>query len=86
MLYGIHKLEGRTPMLNLISLLIGLVAIVPLFFALIPFLGWANWLLLPLPVAGLIIGSLSSGNTGRNLNLVVLAVAIVRLWLGAGIF
>jgi hypothetical protein len=74
-------------MLNLISLLIGLVAIVPLFFALIPFLGWANWFLLPLPVAGLIIGSLSgSGKAGRNLNLVVLLVAIVRLWLGAGIF
>lgn len=73
-------------MLNLLSLLIGLAAIVPLFFALLPFLGWANWLLLPLPITGLIIGSLSSGNSGRNLNLVVLLVAVVRLWLGHGIF
>ena len=73
-------------MLNLLSLLIGLAAIVPLFFAFLPFLGWANWLLLPLPITGLIIGSLSSGNSGRNLNLVVLLVAVVRLWLGHGIF
>ena len=73
-------------MLNLLSLLIGLAAIVPLFFALIPFMGWANWLLLPLPIAGLIIGALSRGNAGRNLNLIVLLVAIVRLWLGHGIF
>jgi hypothetical protein len=73
-------------MLNLLSLLIGLVAIFPLLFALIPFMGWANWLLLPLPVTGLIIGSLSSGNAGRNLNLIVLLVAIVRLWLGHGFF
>lgn len=73
-------------MLNLLSLLIGLAAIVPLFFALLPFLGWANWLLLPLPITGLIIGSLASGNSGRNLNLVVLLVAVVRLWLGHGIF
>ncbi len=73
-------------MLNLISLLIGLVAIVPLLFALLPFLGWANWILLPLPVIGLIIGSLSRGDAGRNLNLVVLLVAIVRLWLGHGFF
>jgi hypothetical protein len=73
-------------MLNLLSLLIGLVAIVPLLFALIPFFGWANWILLPLPVVGLILGSLSRGNAGRNLNLVVLLVAIVRLWLGHGFF
>lgn len=73
-------------MLNLLSLLIGLAALVPLFFAFIPFLGWANWFLLPLPIMGVIIGSLSSGNAGRNLNLFILLVAIVRLWLGHGIF
>jgi hypothetical protein len=73
-------------MLNLLSLLIGLAAIFPLLFALIPFLGWANWFLLPLPVLGLIIGSLSSQNAGRNLNLIILLVSIVRLWLGHGFF
>ena len=73
-------------MLNLISLLIGLVAIVPVLLALLPFLGWGNWLLLPLPVIGLIVGSLSRGNAGRNLNLTLLLVAIVRLWIGHGIF
>lgn len=73
-------------MLNLISLLIGLVALVPLFFAFLPLLGWANWILLPLPIVGLILGSLSRGNAGRNLNLIVLIVAIVRLWIGGGIF
>lgn len=73
-------------MLNLLSILIGLAAVVPIFFALIPFLGWANWLVLPLPILGLIIGSLSRGNAGRNLNLTLLLVAIVRLWLGHGIF
>ena len=73
-------------MLNVISLLIGLAALVPLFFAFLPLLGWANWILLPLPIVGLVLGSLSSRNTGRNLNLIVLLVAIVRLWLGGGIF
>jgi hypothetical protein len=73
-------------MLNLLSLIIGLAAIVPLLFALIPFFGWVNWLLLPLPVVGLIIGSLSSGKAGRNLNLIVLIVAVVRLMMGHGLF
>jgi hypothetical protein len=71
-------------MLNLISLFIGVVSIVPLLLALIPFFGWMNWFLLPLPVLGLIVGTLSSGNAGRNLNLIVLIVAIVRLMMGHG--
>jgi len=71
-------------MLNLISLAIGAISIVPLLLALLPFFGWMNWFLLPLPVVGLIIGSLSRGNAGRNLNLIVLIVAIVRLMIGHG--
>ena len=71
-------------MLNLISLAIGAIAIIPLLLALVPFLGWMNWFLLPLPVVGLIIGMLSRGNAGRNLNLIVLIVAIVRLTIGHG--
>ena len=73
-------------MLNLLSLAIGAVAIIPLLLALMPFFGWMNWFLLPLPVVGLIIGLLSRGNAGRNLNLVVLIVAIVRLTMGHGFF
>jgi hypothetical protein len=73
-------------MLNLLSLGLGLIAIVPLLFALLPLLGWANWLILPLPVAGLILGAMSSRTTGRNLNLIVLVVAVVRLSIGGGIF
>lgn len=71
-------------MLNLISLAIGAIAIIPLLLALVPFLGWMNWFLLPLPVIGLIIGTLSRGNAGRNLNLIVLIVACVRLAIGHG--
>lgn len=71
-------------MLNLISLAIGAIAIIPLLLALVPFFGWMNWFLLPLPVVGLIVGTLSRGNAGRNLNLVVLVVAIVRLAMGHG--
>lgn len=73
-------------MLNLVSLLIGAVAIVPLLFALIPPFGALNWLILPLPVLGLIVGSVSRGQAGRNLNVALLAVAVVRLTLGHGLF
>jgi len=71
-------------MLNLVSLAIGAISIIPLLLALVPFFGWMNWFLLPLPVFGLIVGTLSRGNAGRNLNLIVLIVAIVRLMMGHG--
>jgi hypothetical protein len=73
-------------MLNLISLAIGIISIVPVLLALLPLLGWANWFILPLPVVGAIIGSLAYGKAGRNLNLIVLGVAVLRLFLGGGIF
>lgn len=73
-------------MLNLISILIGLVALVPALVAFLPLLGWLYWFILPIAVVGLGIGVLSSGNAGRNLNLVVLLVGLARLAIGHGIF
>ena len=72
-------------MLNIVSLIIGLVALVCAAVALIPLLGWANWLIIPLAVVGACIGAMSSSNMGRNLNLFVIVVGIVRLMLGGGI-
>ena len=72
-------------MLNILSFLFGLVSLVIVIPATIPFLGWANWLALPLIVIGIIVGQLSSSNSGRNFNLIVLLVAIIRLSLGGGI-
>jgi len=72
-------------MLNLISILIGLVALVPALVAFLPLLGWLYWFILPIAVVGLGVGVLSSGNAGRNLNLVVLLVGLARLAIGHGI-
>ena len=72
-------------MLNLVSLIIGIVALLFVVIAFIPLLGWANWLIVPLAVIGAAIGAMSSGTAGRNLNLFVIIVGIVRLMLGGGI-
>jgi len=72
-------------MLNLVSLIIGAVALVSAAIAFIPLLGWANWLIIPLAVIGAGIGAVSSSNTGRNLNLFVIIVGIVRLIIGGGL-
>jgi len=72
-------------MLNVVSLIIGLVALVFAVIAFIPLLGWANWLIIPLAIIGAVVGMLSASNTGRNLNLFVIVVGILRLMLGGGI-
>lgn len=72
-------------MLNLVSLLIGAVALVLAVVAFIPLLGWANWLIIPFALIGAGIGVLSKEKSGRNLNLFVIVVGIVRLMLGGGI-
>lgn len=72
-------------MLNIISILIGIVGLTMALPSFIPFLGWGNWFVLPVAVVGLAFGLLSRGTAGRNLNLLVLVVAAVRLSLGGGI-
>lgn len=72
-------------MLNIVSILIGLVALLLAIPAFIPLLGLANWLIVPIALVGVVIGMLSSSNTGRNLCLVVLVICIIRLSLGGGI-
>ena len=71
-------------MLNLISILIGIVALLLAIPATIPLL-WANWFVLPIAVVGAGIGMLSRSKGGRNFCLIVFAIAVVRLMLGGGI-
>ncbi len=72
-------------MFNILSLGIGAVALVLTLIAFLPFLGWANWFIIPLSVVGLVFGALSRSTSGRTLNLILVAVGVVRLMLGHGI-
>ena len=70
---------------NILAFLLGLVSLVIVIPATIPFLGWANWFALPLIVMGVILGQLSStSKAGRNICLIVLVIAVIRLSLGGG--
>lgn len=73
------------PMLNIVSILIGLVALVIAIPALIPIVSLMNWIAFPIALVGFVVGLLSSKNTGRNLNLVILIVAGLRLFLTGGL-
>lgn len=73
-------------MLNIVSILVGLVAALLAFVGLIPLLGWVNWFMLPVAFVGLVLGLLSSSNGGRNLCMVVIIIGILRLMLGGGLF
>ena len=72
-------------MLNLVSIIIGLVSLACAAVAFLPLLGWANWLIIPLAVIGAGIGAVSQGNAGRNLNIFVIVVGVVRLMIGGGL-
>ncbi len=72
-------------MFNFVSLIIGIVALVCALVAFIPLLGWANWLIIPLAIIGAVIGMISRSTAGRNLNLFVILIGVIRLILGHGI-
>ena len=72
-------------MLNFVSLVIGVVALLCAAIAFISLLGWANWLIIPLALIGAGVGAASQSKSGRNLNLFVIVVGVIRLMLGGGI-
>jgi len=73
-------------MFNLVSIVIGVVALVSALVAFVPLLGWLNWFVIPMAAIGLAFGAVSDGRAGRNLNLVVIGIAVLRLTIGGGIF
>jgi hypothetical protein len=72
-------------MFNLLSLIIGVVALILALVAFIPLLGWANWLIIPLAIVGAVVGMISRSSAGRNLNIFVIVIGVIRLTLGGGI-
>ena len=81
--------------MGLISLLWGIVARIWMVVALIPFLGWGNWFLIPFAAIGAVIAAIGialtrAENRGRAkaglvLNGIVIIVGVVRLMLGGGV-
>lgn len=72
-------------MFNIVSLVIGVVALLLAVVGFVPLLGWMNWFIIPLAIIGAGIGVVSKSTSGRNLNLFVILVGVVRLSIGGGI-
>lgn len=73
-------------MFNILSILVGIVALILGIVAFFPLFGWAYWAIIPLALIGVALGLFSSSKTGRNLNLLVIVIGVVRLSLGGGFF
>lgn len=72
-------------MLNIVSILVGLVTLGLGTVAFMPLLGWLNWIVIPIGIIGAGLGALSSSNSGRNFNLLLIVIFALRLILGGGI-
>ena len=72
-------------MLNILSILVGIVAGLLALIGIIPIISLVNWIAFPIALVGLALGVMSDRTSGRNLNLVVLLVSGLRLFLTGGI-
>ena len=65
--------------LDMISVFLAIIASMLVLFSSIPFIATADWLVVPIAVAGLALGLLSGSAAGRNLNpLVILLYLIIE--------
>src|SRR3546814_9969233 len=69
-------------MFSILASIIGFIALLLMIPPVLPFLGWANCLIVPLALLGAVIGILSSSNVGRNFCLIVAALGVFRLFIG----
>ena len=72
-------------MFNLLSLVVGVIALLLAVIGFVPLLGWLNWFIIPIAIIGAGLGVVSKSTSGRNLNLFVIVVGIIRLSIGGGI-
>jgi hypothetical protein len=68
-----------------VSSIIGIFCLIGMAIAFLPFLGWLNWVLIPLAIIGLIISSISEVKSGKTMCTVVIIFGILRLILGGGL-
>jgi hypothetical protein len=73
--------------MNIISILIGLVALVIALVGVIPIplVPLLNWIALPIAIIGAAVGLISSHKSGRNLNLLVILISGLRLFFTGGL-
>ncbi|UZK67622.1 hypothetical protein [Sphingomonas sp. M1-B02] len=74
-------------MLNIFSILVGLVALLIALVGVIPIplVPMLNWIALPVAILGAAIGMISGRTSGRNLNLLVVLISGLRLFLTGGL-
>lgn len=77
--------DYNTLMANIISILIGIIALFFSFIGLVPLLGWTNWLIIPFAGIGALFGLLSKHRSGLYFCVIVMAICAFRLSLGGGI-
>ncbi|MDF7773712.1 hypothetical protein P1X14_00505 [Sphingomonas sp. AOB5] len=73
-------------MLNILSILFGIIAGLIAFIGIfpIPLLPLVNWIALPIAIVGAALGAMSSSNAGRNLNLIIVLISGLRVFLTGG--
>lgn len=61
------------------------LCLVIMFLAMIPFLGWLNWINIPLAVIALLFSLISRLRTGTVICIVVILLGVFRLQMGCGV-
>lgn len=71
--------------MNILSKIIGIIALILMLIGFIPLLGILNWIVIPIAILGLFVGVFSKNTGGLTLNGIVLIVSALRLIVGGGI-
>lgn len=81
--------------MGIISLFLSLFALLLTLIAFIPLLGWLNWIFIPFSILALVVniifhyidvGFRQAAKAGMMISIVTIAMGVIRLSLGWGVF
>lgn len=71
--------------MKIVSSIVGVICLLGMLLGFIPFLGWLNWLVVPLAIIGLILRYVFNVGKSNKMFMVVIVVGTIRLILGGGL-
>ena len=65
--------------MQVISLIMGILAMMGAFIAFMPLLGWMNWGVIPFAVVGLVIGIIATATARRDRGIGIAGIALCAM-------
>ena len=68
-----------------IGLLLAIISVLITCISFLPFLGWGNWVGIPVSIFALLFSAIGGTKSGTIISIIMIVIGIIRLLIGGGV-